>query len=190
MVTRLAAVAVGALVATFGVSATASATPSDEGAYSTSFWDGAGALHNDFGDHYDEIGNSLCDGCANSWNTGSVRTWQAILWVEGFLSSPSDIDGKFGSGTHTATQKYQIVHDLGVDGKVGPETWEYADDQLSWVSSQTRVRYDGAKGDVMFERGNSAHGNPGGGGAYRLISACIVGNVGQCTSFGSPRIYH
>ncbi|MBE1877706.1 peptidoglycan-binding domain-containing protein [Myceligenerans pegani] len=186
MVTRLAAVAVGALVTVAGVSATASATEADEGAYSTSFWDGGSGLTDDFGDHYDEIGNSLCNGCADSWDTGSVRAWQAILFVEGYLTH-TQIDGRFGPNTASATWSYQDDHDLGRDGQVGPQTWGYADNQLRWNSSRTQVLYRGAEGSVYFERGNSAHGNAEGGGAYRIIKACASTH---CESFGSPRIHH
>jgi hypothetical protein len=186
MVTRLAAVAVGALVATLGVSGTASATPSDVDAYSTSFWDGGGVLHDDFGDHYEEIGGDLCNGCARSSNTGSVRAWQAILFAERLLPK-SGIDGQFGPNTHNATVQYQRNHSLGVDGRVGPQTWGYADNQLRWNSYRTKVLYHGVEGTVTFERGNSDHGNAGGGGAYRLIQSCTWGD---CKVFGSTRIYH
>ncbi|MBE1877707.1 peptidoglycan-binding domain-containing protein [Myceligenerans pegani] len=192
MVTRLAAVAVGALVATLGMAGTASATEADEGAYSTSFWDGGSGLTDDFGDHYDEIGNSLCNGCADSWDTGSVRAWQAILYAEGYITQ-ADIDGKFGPGTASATWEYQDDNGLGRDGKVGPQTWGFADDRLRWNSSRTTVIYSSASraGAVYFERGNSDHGNPGGGGAYRLKSTCITfTSTPHCKSFGSPRIYH
>ncbi|MBO0607485.1 peptidoglycan-binding domain-containing protein, partial [Myceligenerans salitolerans] len=161
-------------------------TESDEGAYSTSFWDGAGALTDDFGDHYDEIGNSLCDGCADSWDTGTVRAWQVILFVEGYISH-TQIDGRFGPNTTSATRAYQDDHGLGVDGMVGPATWGHADGHLEWNSSRTRVLYRGAEGSVYFERGNSDHGNTGGGGAYRIIKACVST---YCASFGSPRIHH
>ncbi|MBO0608116.1 peptidoglycan-binding domain-containing protein, partial [Myceligenerans salitolerans] len=161
-------------------------TESDEGAYSTSFWDGAGALTDDFGDHDDELGGDLCNGCANSWNTGTVRAWQAILFAERLLPK-SGIDGQFGPNTHDATVQYQKNHGLGVDGRVGPETWGYADDRLRWLSYERKVVYSGVEGTVTFERGNSDHGNPGGSGAYRLIQSCTWGD---CKTFGSTRIYH
>lgn len=186
MVTRLAAVAVGALVATLGVSGTASADPLDEGVYSTLFWDGGGELNDDFGDHYDEIGNSLCNGCANSWDTQGVEAWQAILIAEGLLPRGS-ADGKFGSATETATWNYQSRYNLDKDGKVGPQTWGHADGRLQWNSSSTWVIYDGARGYVLFERGNSAHGNAGGSGAYRIYRACVSN---ACDGFGLSRIYH
>ncbi|GAB3171558.1 hypothetical protein GCM10027059_40100 [Myceligenerans halotolerans] len=184
--TRLAVVAVGALVAVAGVSATASADELDEGVYSTLFWDGGGALTDDFGDHYGEIGNSLCNGCANSWDTQGVRAWQAILIAEGLLQR-GQADGKFGSDTETATWNYQNRYDLGTDGQVGPQTWGHADGRLRWNSSSTWVMYNGSRGYVQFERGNSAHGNAGGSGAYRIFRVCVSN---YCEGFGNSRIYH
>lgn len=186
MTTRLAAVAIGALVATLGTAHAASATPGDEGTYSSAFWDGGGSLKDDFSDHFGEIGNSLCNGCADSWNTGGVRAWQAILLVDGYLA-PAGVDGRFGPATAAATRNYQDDHGLDVDGRVGPQTWKYADNQLRWYASGTQVLYRGAEGSVYFERGNSDHGNAHGGGAYRIIKACVST---YCDHYDRSRIYH
>ena len=34
------------------------------------------------------------------------------------------VDGSFGSGTENAARAYQSAHSLGVDGQVGPQTWQ------------------------------------------------------------------
>ncbi|WP_329241733.1 peptidoglycan-binding protein [Streptomyces sp. NBC_01478] len=34
------------------------------------------------------------------------------------------VDGSFGSGTETAARAFQSAHGLGVDGQVGPQTWQ------------------------------------------------------------------
>ncbi|MFJ4628577.1 peptidoglycan-binding protein [Streptomyces sp. NPDC088847] len=34
------------------------------------------------------------------------------------------VDGNFGSGTETAARAFQSAHSLGVDGQVGPQTWQ------------------------------------------------------------------
>ncbi|MFJ9895982.1 peptidoglycan-binding protein [Streptomyces sp. NPDC091280] len=34
------------------------------------------------------------------------------------------VDGSFGSGTETAARAFQSAHSLGVDGQVGPQTWQ------------------------------------------------------------------
>jgi peptidoglycan hydrolase-like protein with peptidoglycan-binding domain len=34
------------------------------------------------------------------------------------------VDGSFGSGTVSAARAFQSAHGLGVDGQVGPQTWQ------------------------------------------------------------------
>ncbi len=34
------------------------------------------------------------------------------------------VDGNFGSGTVSAARAFQSAHSLGVDGQVGPQTWQ------------------------------------------------------------------
>ena len=132
------------------------ASAHNTGAYSTSFVDGGGKLSDDWGDHYSEIGNSLCQGCGHSWNTDTVVMWQAILAAEGLLNH-SGIDGRFGSGTAAATKKWQTRYGLTADGKVGPATWRKADDRLYWRTGANSLVYDGwgSRGKLYFHRGNS-----------------------------------
>jgi peptidoglycan hydrolase-like protein with peptidoglycan-binding domain len=134
----------------------------NSGAYSTSFVDGAGTLTDDF----DELGNSLCYGCGNSWNTDIVVLWQSILVAEDLLNF-GDIDGKFGSGTRDATIAWQKRYGLGADGKVGNDTWSKADDRLVWLSN-IDVSYTGKyqSGAVIFHRGSTSKVTDS--GAYKL----------------------
>ena len=50
----------------------------------------------------------------------NVKKAQKVLVAHGLLKSA---DGKFGSGTQTAVKKYQKMHNLPQDGKVGTDTW-------------------------------------------------------------------
>ncbi|KUO21576.1 peptidoglycan-binding domain-containing protein [Streptomyces dysideae] len=163
-------IGLGILVA--GLSTLLTVTPAqaaysqNSGAYSTSFVDGAGTLTDDFGDHFDELGNSLCYGCGNSWNTDIVVLWQSILVAEDLLDF-GDIDGKFGPGTRDATIAWQNRYGLGADGKVGNNTWRKADDRLVWLSN-IDVSYTGKyqSGAVIFHRGSTSKVTDS--GAYKL----------------------
>jgi Putative peptidoglycan binding domain len=140
-------------------------------AYGTTFVDGADALTDDFGDHYNELGHSLCNGCSDSWHTDLVVMWQAILYAEGFLSC-SGIDGEFGSGTAAATKKWQSRYGLSADGIVGGATWAKADNYLAWAASTgSEVHYRSAVtgGKVAFYRGTWTLYRDG--GAYELDAA-------------------
>ena len=58
-------------------------------------------------------------GCSD---VNSVITLQNLLYVKGY---PVKIDGVFGVETLGAVRKYQLDHDLVVDGEVGPITWRW-----------------------------------------------------------------
>ncbi|MGH3735032.1 MAG: peptidoglycan-binding domain-containing protein [Micromonosporaceae bacterium] len=165
------------------------ASAHDQGAYSTTFADGGGSLSDDFGDHYSEIGNSLCYGCGNSWNTDTVVMWQAFLAAEGLLSH-SAIDGRFGPGTRDATKKFQSRYGLTADGKVGPATWDKADNRLRWDSCGCYVRYDGygSTGSVNLTRGNPWAGYDS--GAYELSSLRDDDGAHHTYFNDSHHIYH
>lgn len=139
---------------------------------STTIVDGGGIVTDDWGDHAEELGNSLCNGCADSQNTDLVLMWQTILYAEGFLVK-SAIDGYFGSGTTTATKKWQLRYNLTGDGKVGPATWRAADNRLGWVNTTDHgyaVEYDASgNGKAWFQRGNSCC--LGSDGNYRALLA-------------------
>lgn len=158
------ATAAGAVGLTLGP-----ASAHDEGAYSSTFVDGGGDLTNDWGEHYEDIGNSLCNGCGSSWNTDTVVLWQSILVAEHLLNR-SSIDGKFGSGTAEATKKWQTRYGLTADGKVGDKTWDKADNRLSWATCGCYVIYDGYgdRGQLSLYRGDDTYS--WGDGAYRLGS--------------------
>ncbi|MFJ8143792.1 peptidoglycan-binding protein [Streptomyces sp. NPDC096094] len=138
----------------------------NSGAYSTSFVDGAGSLTDDFGDHFDELGNSLCYGCGESSNTDIVVLWQSILVAEDLLDL-GDIDGQFGPATRSATIKWQQRYGLSADGKVGDNTWSKADDRLVWLSN-IDVSYTGKynTGAAILHRGSTSKTSDS--GAYKL----------------------
>lgn len=179
------ATAAGAVGLTLGP-----ASAHDSGAHSTTFVDGGGVLTDDWGEHYGDIGNSLCNGCGSSWNTDTVVLWQAILAAEGLLSY-SAIDGKFGSGTAAATKKWQTRYWLTADGKVGTKTWDKADNRLSWVSGGHTVVYDGwaTSGKLYLDRGNSTW-IPYDGGAYRLVYVADDDSDSSIWFRSSHHIYH
>lgn len=156
----LGALATGlALVA--AVSPAPAAYAANSGAYVTTLVDGDGAVTDDFGDHFDELGNSLCHGCGKSSNTDIVMLWQSILAAE-HLMEPSDVGGDFGPVTKTATITWQRRHGLSGDGMVGDATWSRADDKLSWVGSAVRYRSGGLFGFVEFHRGDTTRSHDGG----------------------------
>ena len=187
---RLLTILCAVLVGVLGFSGTGAADPSNSGVSSASVVDGFDALTDDWGDHFSEIGNSLCNGCADSFNTDTVMMWQAILASEGFLRV-SQIDGQFGPITANATRQWQTRYQIGVDGRVGNQTWTMADEWLRQVQvgGQTYVRYDAVgSGYVSFFRGNE---NAGGldGGAYELVD--VLGPDGTYGWFsGGVRIHH
>lgn len=171
LVTALAA----ALGSSLLVAGPVHASHANEGAYGTSFVDGAGALTDDFGDHYGELGNSLCYGCGDSWNTDLVIMWQTILFSEGLIGG-WDIDGQFGAQTRDATRAWQRRYGLDDDGLVGNATWSKADQFLYWTNNGWVAKYVGVNGGyVNFRRGNSAYGE----GAYQFVGA----------AYGSTTIY-
>jgi peptidoglycan hydrolase-like protein with peptidoglycan-binding domain len=95
-----------------GLAGTAAANPGNSGVDSPRLVDGFGAVTDDWGDHFSELGNSLCNGCADSFN----------------------IDGQFGPITANATWRWQERYQIGRDGQVGIQTWTRADDLLCGVS--------------------------------------------------------
>lgn len=172
---RLAAAGVIAGLVTLAAAAPAYSDHNNAGAYGTSYVDGKNTVTDDFSDHHDELGHSLCYGCADSRNTDLVVMWQAILYAHLHLDA-SDIDGQFGPRTRDATIAWQRERGIGADGVVGPATWNAADNRLS-LGSNGQVTYSGPAGSeygwVRFCRGSCSCGRtcPIGGGAYQLIHA-------------------
>ncbi|SDN01710.1 Putative peptidoglycan binding domain-containing protein [Streptomyces sp. cf386] len=173
------------------IAAPAQAVPANSGAYGTSFVDGAGGLTDDFGDHFSELGHSLCNGCADS-NTDIVLMWQAILAAEGLLGL-SDIDGRFGSVTAAATKQWQSRYGLTADGWVGDGTWSAADNRMKWTGQegQETATYDATgDGSISFERGNSySYTDYGDSGAYR-ITGMHRGSHGRWFGGGTRIQFH
>lgn len=152
-----------------GGTAYASWTDGLSGVYGSTLVDGADALTDDWGDHYGELGNSLCNGCADSQNSDLVYMWQAILLVEGFLGM-NGLDGDFGPNTANATKAWQSRYGLTADGRIGSGTWAKADDQLRWYQSPSGgwfVRYISTWTGfyLSFSRGSSDWQD---GGAYSM----------------------
>lgn len=178
------------LAGVLGFAGTAAADPSNSGVDSPRLVDGFGVLTDDWGDHFSDLGNSLCNGCADSFNTDTVMMWQAILASEGFLPV-SEIDGQFGPITANATRQWQTRYQIGVDGQVGNETWTRADEWLRQVlvGGRIHVRYDAVgSGYVTFFRGNENAGALD-GGAYQLVD--VLGPGGTYGWFaGGLRIQH
>ena len=50
-----------------------------------------------------------------------VAVLQAILTARGYYTGP--LDGLFGDALDAAVRKFQLEHDLVVDGVCGPMTW-------------------------------------------------------------------
>ncbi|CAM5695711.1 peptidoglycan-binding domain-containing protein [Streptomyces aurantiogriseus] len=156
--TRLAAGVVAALAAgALAISASPASAAASDG-----YVRGAGTYTDDFGDE------GLLS--TSSYNSSNVTClWQQILWAEGANESDgtdfdlSDADGLFGSNTQHATKRLQVSWGLAdsfndADGKVGTNTFGYADSKLRYVSGSTasgeylRVRYDGALHDLDLLR--------------------------------------
>ncbi|KUO21577.1 peptidoglycan-binding domain-containing protein [Streptomyces dysideae] len=147
------------------VSPAQAAYAGNSGAYGTTFVDGAGALTDDFGDHFEELGNSLCYGCSESSNTDIVMLWQSILAAEHLIET-YDIDGYFGAQTKAATIEWQKRYGLTADGWVGDATWSKADDRLRWNGSTVHYSSGGLFGYVELHRGDTSKYHDG--GAYHL----------------------
>ena len=52
-----------------------------------------------------------------------VKKLQKLLRAHGLMPEPAKIDGDFGELTEAAVEAFQSLHDLEVDGIVGPLTW-------------------------------------------------------------------
>ena len=57
---------------------------------------------------------------ADGWQ---VKRLQKLLRTHGLMPEPAKIDGDFGELTEAAVEAFQTLHDLEVDGIVGPLTW-------------------------------------------------------------------
>ncbi|MEV0175800.1 peptidoglycan-binding domain-containing protein [Streptomyces sp. NPDC050803] len=186
--TQLAAVGLGAAMALTAALAVP-AHAANSGVYGTTFVDGDSTVTDDFGDHFNELGHSLCDGCPTSGTeTELTKLWQNILWADGYLFDTRD--GFFGPRTAAATKEWQADHGLTADGKVGDDTWSKADNQLAWGYENRFVVYAGEYRDYMliFSRGNSESTQTQDGGAYKFETVRSYGSGADVTYIYGERI--
>ncbi|MFD5267079.1 peptidoglycan-binding protein [Streptomyces sp. NPDC058335] len=156
--TRLGAAIVAASAA---CALAVSASPASASA-SSGYINGGATWTDDFGDE------GLLSTSSYS-NSSATCLWQQILWAEGANESDgtdydlADVDGIFGPNTAHATKRLQVTWGLAdsfndADGKVGTNTFGYADSKLRYDSGSSasgewlRVRYDGAVRDLDFLR--------------------------------------
>lgn len=66
------------------------------------------------------IGSTVRSGSTGDY----VRAAQTELLKHGELTGPAQVDGTFGPATDAATRHFQSRTGLGVDGVVGPLTWQ------------------------------------------------------------------
>lgn len=181
------AIVLALCVGMLGLSGVATAYPSNGGLFGTTFIDGGDAATDDWGDNFSELGHSLCNGCADSFNTDLVMMWQSILVAEGFLT-PNQIDGQFGPNTANATRSWQTRYKIGVDGRVGNQTWTTADNLLVWLTPWLLVYHSNITGgEVGFYRGNENVDYDG--GAYELVDLITPGAT-QYWTFTNTRIQY
>jgi hypothetical protein len=66
------------------------------------------------------------------WNSNLVKLWQQIVQSDvGTGKTCSQfVDGQFGSNTDAQTRNWQSTFNIGVDGRVGPQTWSTAQSHL------------------------------------------------------------
>jgi len=152
--TRLAACTIGLLTAATLALSTSPASAS--GTYSgLAYVYGAGVFADDWGNE------GIVD---TSHNTSSNATclWQKVLYADGLLSA-SAIDGIFGSGTATATEKWQVLYDSAhtADGSAGQNTWTAAGTYLRNSSDSTDGNtvsyYRGYAHNISLSRDSSGY---------------------------------
>ena len=57
-----------------------------------------------------------------------VKSWQEFLQINGYAEAVGEVDGVFGMNTEKATLQFQVNNGLDIDGIVGPETLEKAEE--------------------------------------------------------------
>src|SRR3954470_6327538 len=72
---------------------------------------GTGVLTDDWGDE-GPISATIRN------HSNAVWLWQAVLYADGYLTSISQLDCRFGETTKAATKRWQTAHHLGDDGEV------------------------------------------------------------------------
>lgn len=69
----------------------------------------------------------------------AVKTVQEICIAAGISAGDSGADGDFGIDTETAVKALQARLGVGVDGVVGPETYEAIDRLLAWLATNPQT---------------------------------------------------
>ena len=124
---------------------------------------GTGAVTDDWADE----GELARDTFPNSNATG---LWQHILVADGYLAA-GDVDCRFGPRTEAATRRWQDDRNLGIDGRVGRQTFSRADNNLTLTSDGIVVEYRGTRYNEYFRRENNVYYlYPGVPSYYRSIN--------------------
>ncbi|GLY47686.1 peptidoglycan-binding domain-containing protein [Lentzea sp. NBRC 102530] len=155
---KVVAVVSSVVALTFSMGAAAQASVSQ------GYISGAGTVTDDWGDE-GELSRSTFP------NSSATGIWQKVLYADGYLTV-NDIDCRFGQDTEAATRRWQAARSLGDDGRVGPQTFGRADNQLRATSDPEIFRYDGTARDEYFLRVNGRYELfPGHVAYYRSISS-------------------
>lgn len=159
-----------AVIAALGGGIALGTTPASADAGS-GYVSGQGSINDDWGDE------GLLSTTSHA-HSNATALWQAVLWADGNLAY-SGVDCRFGSGTKTATQKWQAARGLDDDGIVGKNTFGKNDNKLSFSHYEGNFeihKYDGTQHDFWIKR------TKGGGAHYIQVSTEVGFKAASYTS--------
>ncbi|WP_371527675.1 peptidoglycan-binding protein [Streptomyces sp. NBC_01283] len=162
--------ATAAVIAALGGGIALGTTPASADAGS-GYVSGQGSINDDWGDE------GLLSTTSHA-HSNATALWQAVLWADGNLAY-SGVDCRFGSGTKTATKKWQAARGLNADGIVGKNTFGKNDSKLSFSHYEGNYeihKYDGTKHDFWIKR------TKGGGAHYIQVSTGVGFKAASYTS--------